>query len=261
MRQRIISSLVMLPVVLAAIWFSYPFFDILLAVAIGVLVWEWDMMVSNRITFFSIINAVLAVSGMMMLASPLSVAVFSFVVVAVCLKTYFYSKHNNEPHPVIKALGPLYITLFAVSAALFERTVGAIGLYWLLFIAFANDTGGMLVGCTLKGPKLCPSVSPAKTWSGFFGGIILAVAVSVCYVYFTGVVLVPLTVVVFITIALAVVATLGDLLESKIKRIVGVKDSSSIIPGHGGLFDRLDSVMLLMIVSVVILIFCEGVLK
>ena len=238
----------MLPIVFGAIWFSYPFFDIMLIAAVCALSWEWDRMASNRTTVFSIINAVLAVGGMMMLRTPLALGVFTFIVVAVCLKTYFYTKHNDEPYPAVKAFAPVYITLFTVSASFLESAVGAIGLYWLLLIAFANDTGGMLVGCSVKGPKLCPTVSPAKTWSGFFGGIVLAVAVSVGYVYALGGIDGSLGTVALVTVALAVVATLGDLLESKIKRIVGVKDSSSLIPGHGGLFDRLDSIMLLVIV-------------
>ena len=248
MRQRIISAFIMLPVVFGAIWFSYPFFDIMLVAVASVLVWEWDKMVNNRVTVCSIINTALAVCSLIMLKTPLALGVFTFIVVLVCMKTYFSAKHNDEPYPLVKAFAPFYITLFVVSAAFLEEAIGAVGLYWLLFIAFANDTGGMLVGCNVKGPKLCPSISPAKTWSGFFGGIALAVFISVCYIYSFGDVSAPLAMVVLVTVPLAVAATLGDLLESKIKRVVGVKDSSSLIPGHGGLFDRLDSIMLLIIV-------------
>jgi len=248
MRQRIISALVMFPIVFGAIWLSYPFFHILLVAAVAALAWEWDKMVSNRITVAAVINTALAVCGIMMIQTPLALSVFSFVTVIVVLETYFFAKHKEEPYPLIKAFAPLYITLFTMSAVFLENILGAVGLYWLLFIAFANDTGGMLVGCNVKGPKLCPSVSPAKTWSGFFGGIALATAISVGYVFCFGGVPFSVASVVLITIPLAIIATLGDLLESKIKRVVGVKDSSSLIPGHGGLFDRIDSIMLLMII-------------
>ncbi len=254
MRQRIISALVLLPIVFGAIWFSYPFFDIMLVAAIVALAWEWDKMVSNRITVFAVINAALATCGLMMMENSIALSVFSFIVVVICLKTYFFARHNNEPYPLVKAFAPLYITLFAMAASFLENNISAIGIYWLLFIAFANDTGGMLVGCNVKGPKLCPSISPAKTWSGLFGGIILAVAVSVCFMYFFGGTSASLVTVALVTVPLALVATLGDLLESKIKRIVGVKDSGSLIPGHGGMFDRLDSIMLLMIVFALFLI-------
>ena len=111
-------------------------------------------------------------------------------------------------------------------------------------MVWAMDVGGFIVGCNLKGPKLAPKISPNKTWSGLIGGIILAMAVSYLYIYLvirddTGM----HTFFVILGGIVAAVSQIGDLIESAIKRKLGIKDSSSLIPGHGGVFDRIDGLI------------------
>ena len=126
-----------------------------------------------------------------------------------------------------------------------EGTTIDIGIDWLLFAlltTFAVDTGAYLVGRAVGKHPLAPSISPNKTWEGSVGGFVSAVVVAVAL----GQVL-DLNIDVWqqavIGAAVGVVAQWGDLLESKLKRIADVKDAGSIIPGHGGLLDRLDSLL------------------
>lgn len=106
----------------------------------------------------------------------------------------------------------------------------------ILFFVWANDIGGYVFGKTLGGKKLCPKISPNKTWSGFFGGILCAVLVS------------PLVAEGMGTAGIAaMIASAGDLFESWAKRKLKVKDSGCLIPGHGGLLDRVDGILSLSI--------------
>jgi phosphatidate cytidylyltransferase len=112
---------------------------------------------------------------------------------------------------------------------------------WLLFVVWAVDVGGYLVGCSVKGPKLAPKISPNKTWSGLFGGMGLAALIGWGGAYYFG--WENSSFYVYLAAVLAVVEQIGDLIESAIKRVAGVKDSSDIIPGHGGVFDRVDGLI------------------
>ena len=115
-------------------------------------------------------------------------------------------------------------------------------LVWIALIGtWASDTFAYFAGSTLGAHKLCPSVSPNKTWEGFAGGLVGTI-ISVMLVggYFFGYGLPEMA---LLGLCIALVATLGDLVESVIKRYTGIKDSGNIIPGHGGVLDRFDSVM------------------
>jgi phosphatidate cytidylyltransferase len=110
-------------------------------------------------------------------------------------------------------------------------------IYWLLFLVWSTDSFAYLGGRMMGGPKLAPSISPNKTWSGFMAGMVGGVLVG----YSAGLWLLPGIFSFVAIIVLVFVAQAGDLLESQAKRWSQVKDSSSLIPGHGGFLDRLDS--------------------
>lgn len=117
-----------------------------------------------------------------------------------------------------------------------------------LFI-WINDTGAFLVGCTLGKHKLFPSISPKKTWEGFIGGLILCIGFGVLFgLVWPDFFQCRMSVWVWIGLAavVSIFATWGDLVESMIKRNLNIKDSGNLIPGHGGILDRIDSLLLVM---------------
>jgi phosphatidate cytidylyltransferase len=120
-----------------------------------------------------------------------------------------------------------------------------------LIIIFATDIGAFFIGKILKGPKLAPKISPSKTWSGAFGGILSA---WVCV--FFGIDYLPHNskIVVIVFCFLPVIAIIGDLIESYAKRVMGVKDSSNMLPGHGGVLDRIDSILAVSIAMLFIMV-------
>ena len=111
---------------------------------------------------------------------------------------------------------------------------------WILAVVWSVDIGAYFAGRGFGGPKLAPAISPNKTWAGLFGGAAAAGAVSAAAVPWLGR---PLIIMVLFGIILAVISQAGDLLESWCKRRFGVKDSSHIIPGHGGILDRVDGLL------------------
>ncbi|MFN7710254.1 MAG: phosphatidate cytidylyltransferase [Holosporales bacterium] len=113
---------------------------------------------------------------------------------------------------------------------------------FMLAVTWTTDTAAYFVGRALKGPKLAPSISPGKTWSGALGGALATGALGVIIVPST---FMPALYMFSIALAASIIAQIGDLIESKAKRILGVKDSGQLIPGHGGILDRLDSLIAL----------------
>lgn len=118
---------------------------------------------------------------------------------------------------------------------------GRFTLLWLYAVVWATDIGGYVFGKVIGGPRLAPRISPNKTWSGAIGGLLLATVAAAGFVL-----AVPAANLVSLSLAaigVSIIAQFGDLLESAVKRHFAVKDSGSIIPGHGGVFDRLDGLL------------------
>jgi phosphatidate cytidylyltransferase len=112
-------------------------------------------------------------------------------------------------------------------------------LMWVFIVTWSTDIGGYLVGRSVGGPKLASRISPNKTWAGLYGGMAGAAALGAVWVYVTGL----SSALYLLAPAFAVAAQLGDLFESWMKRRSGVKDSGDMLPGHGGVFDRLDGLI------------------
>ena len=132
---------------------------------------------------------------------------------------------------------------------------GFAAVLFVLLIVWATDSGGYFAGRGIGGPKLWPRVSPNKTWAGAAGSVFAALAVAGGFVAAGSGSALRLLV---IAIVLSVASQLGDLFESAVKRRFGVKDSGSIIPGHGGLLDRLDGFVAAVVVAAAIGIWRGG---
>jgi len=149
------------------------------------------------------------------------------------------------------AAGALYAALTAV-APLMLRADAVHGLAAILFlfaIVWATDVMGYVVGRAIGGPKLWPAISPNKTWSGALGGTIGALAAGLAVAAAASLALLPIAI---LAVILSMVAQAGDFIESAVKRRFGVKDASHLIPGHGGVMDRLDSFIAAALVAIVI---------
>jgi phosphatidate cytidylyltransferase len=138
------------------------------------------------------------------------------------------------------AIGVIYCGLPVLALLLIRRQEeGAVYTLWALAVVWMTDIGAYFVGRAIGGPKLAPAISPNKTWAGLAGGVVLAGLFGVFMHFYAGLAM-------RLTLAsplLAIAAQAGDLYESHLKREVGVKDSGTILPGHGGVLDRVDGLV------------------
>lgn len=150
----------------------------------------------------------------------------------------------------------VYVALPLGVMSYYYRFTDGGGVLLLMFVMiWLNDTGAFIVGSLMGKHKLFPSISPAKTWEGFCGGMLFSALIGVvaklaCPVVFSSFSMVTLLV---MGLTVSAFATWGDLLESRIKRTVGVKDSGKIMPGHGGILDRIDSLLLVAPATLILL--------
>jgi len=183
-------------------------------------------------------------------------AVLALAAAGAVLSYFITWRQKDAGQAALAAGGFVYAALFPLSLACLRMGAGqgaAAGLYWVLFLYVAvwgSDIGAYAFGRALGGPKLAPAISPNKTWSGALGGALCAVAAALCFSCFAGAAFQPAAAglsggwpVIFAALALSVVAQAGDLLESRFKRAFGVKDSGRLLPGHGGIMDRVDGLL------------------
>ncbi|WP_430715253.1 phosphatidate cytidylyltransferase [Rhodopseudomonas boonkerdii] len=149
------------------------------------------------------------------------------------------------------AIGLVYALAALAASILVRRDAewGFAALIFILLVVWVTDIGGYAFGRTIGGPKLWPRVSPKKTWAGAVGGTVLSIAVAIGFASSGLGGTVPLA---LLAVVLTVLSQIGDLFESAVKRRFGVKDSGQIIPGHGGLLDRLDGYVFAVVTAAVI---------
>ncbi|MEM1048871.1 MAG: phosphatidate cytidylyltransferase [Pseudomonadota bacterium] len=140
------------------------------------------------------------------------------------------------------AAGIAYSGLACISLIVLRQSEGGISqIYFLLVVVWATDTAAYMVGRTIGGPKLWPSISPKKTWSGSIGGLVFGSAAGIAFTVISGADLDTRTF--GLAVLLSIATQVGDLFESAFKRMFSVKDSGNLIPGHGGILDRLDGLL------------------
>ncbi|MFO8091398.1 MAG: phosphatidate cytidylyltransferase [Desulfatiglandaceae bacterium] len=172
--------------------------------------------------------------------------IFAFYAFLPLLQSLFYDMPPDEKHTATVAcaiLGPVYICIPLALLVLIDiQPFGHMWIFFLLVVVFATDTGAFYTGRTWGKHKLYKSVSPNKTWEGTVGGFFTGTAAGVLFAAYTGIH--PINAALFIVAALVGTAgQLGDLIESMLKRNHGVKDSGNLLPGHGGMLDRMDSIL------------------
>ncbi|MCR6734154.1 MAG: phosphatidate cytidylyltransferase [Afipia sp.] len=233
--MRVAAALVLAPLTIAIAWIGgWPW--ICLVTAAGALLYaEWLMIVGasrNRLIIAAGLSA-LVIAGILMMTGRTDFAV-AVLAVGTVLAAILASGQR-----LWVAGGMVYAAAAVVASILvrLDANAGFLALMFVLLIVWVTDIGGYFAGRGIGGPKLWPRVSPKKTWAGAIGGLVLSLAVAAVFALLGFGRMLPLL---LLGTVLSVVSQLGDLFESAVKRRFGVKDSSHIIPGHGGLMDRLD---------------------
>jgi len=243
LRPRILSSIVMVAVALIALGAGRTGFNLLVIVGAAILAWEWTKLCGGG--RFGWTGAILAVSVVAIVAAAVveRPGIGLALVLAGILGGYVAARVSGRDHPRWIAAGIAYIGLPCMALVWLRTGVdGGSLILWLLLVVWATDIGAFFAGRLIGGPRLAPRLSPKKTWAGLGGGALSAAIVGGVMSSIDA--QAPSAHVLALGGALlAVVAQAGDLGESWVKRRFGVKDSSQLIPGHGGLFDRVDGLL------------------
>jgi phosphatidate cytidylyltransferase len=237
---RVLSAIVLgLATVLAA-WSGPVAFAVLVAGVSAVLIWEWGrLMRGTGLDMLAAVGwlSVLAAVGLVVAGLPL-VALMALALGG--LATLLLGRADDGP---LEAAGVLYVGLPSVALVWLRGSpeLGWQAVLLVLLIVWATDTGAFVSGRYFGGPKLWASISPNKTWAGLIGGVLAAAGAAWLNAAWVGSGA-PVRVVA-LAMVLAVISQLGDLTESALKRAHGVKDTSRLIPGHGGFMDRVDGLI------------------
>ena len=242
---RVLAALVLAPLALLIAWVGGWFWIVLVIAAASGLYIEWSVVVGagrdRRALACGIVALIIAglCLGLGHVDAALLVVAVGIAAVAILSRQSRQWMTAGICYAVAAELAAILIRL--------DANYGFSGLIFVLLVVWATDIGGYFAGRSIGGPKLWPRVSPKKTWAGAIGGFLasIAVAVSFAAASSSGKTL-PF---VLAGAVLSIVGQFGDLFESAIKRRFGVKDSSHVIPGHGGLLDRLDGFVAAIVVA------------
>lgn len=247
LRKRVLSAMVLGPAALGCIYLGAEAFTAMVALAVAVLAWEWVHLCGRRVRVFpglAVPLAVLAAGSLAVENHPRwALAVLFAGFVATWAGARRMGDRLTQPAGRLAA-GVLYIGLagIALIELRHDNAAGMANVLFVFLVVWASDIGAYAAGRAFGGPKLAPAISPNKTWSGAAGGLAAAVVIGlgVALAFDRGA---SVPAVVLVAAVIGVASQAGDLLESAIKRHFRVKDTSSLIPGHGGLLDRLDGVL------------------
>jgi len=232
---RIAAALVLAPVAIVCAYIGgWVWTTLVTLAAIGLFV-EWLMVTCAERNMGVTLSGVVALA----LAAPF-LAAGRVEAALVVLGLGLVAVAVRSPVPRIWAIaGYLYAAIAQLAAVVvrLDREAGLSALILVLLVVWATDIGGYFAGRAIGGPKLWPRVSPKKTWAGAVGGFAASLVVAALFAAFGFARVIPML---LLAAILSIAAQFGDLFESAVKRHFGVKDSSHIIPGHGGLMDRLD---------------------
>lgn len=254
LQQRVLTAFVAVPVCVAAVYFGSPYFDLLMGFMLFAMIREWSKMVVDY--HYHPLGYILAGLMLSLIYTDISYKkyiLYGAILIALCLPFQIMFKKRFFDYLVF-VIGTLYISwsIYILIQLVHEGLTRFF--IWILLIIWSSDTGAYFTGKYIGGPKLAPFISPNKTWSGFFGGCITATLIGV----FTGpylqeFYLTPMSMAI-IAFVLSLVSHSGDLLESLLKRYYDVKDTGTLLPGHGGMLDRLDSLLLVSFAAGLLLI-------
>ncbi|MCP3971189.1 MAG: phosphatidate cytidylyltransferase [Rhodobacteraceae bacterium] len=234
LRPRLITGGVLVAIGVTVIWLGGTVFAVTAALVTGIMVWELARMIAQDRAAQAMQLGVLAGTCLLLarhldpiFAGPLLLA--PAAAGAVLLRA----------HTGIFAAYALGITIAGFGLTLFRDSYGMVWLFWLMLVVAGTDIAGYFGGRLIGGPKFWPAISPKKTWAGIVCGWIAAALIGLIFLTITD----SGRDLIWISSVLSFASQMGDIAESAVKRRMGVKDSSNLLPGHGGLFDRFDALL------------------
>jgi phosphatidate cytidylyltransferase len=252
--MRVMAALVLAPTAIAIAYAGGWLWSVLVTLAAIGLYVEWLTIIGSarerRVVASGI--AALAIAGFCLATGRIDISLVAMVLGLACVVLL------SQERRIWVAAGFFYAAAAQIASVLvrLDPIWGFYALIIILLVVWVTDIGGYFAGRGIGGPKLWPRVSPKKTWAGAIGGFAASIVVAGGFAAFglgkTGPIL-------LLGAALSIVSQLGDLFESAVKRRFGVKDSGHIIPGHGGLLDRLDGFVAAVVVAAIFGVLRVGV--
>ncbi len=247
---RVVSAVALAALAVGATIFSPWSFLVLVLVGGGLVAWEW-----GRLTRGNGFDSTALITAVNVAALAICIALgrpdYGFLLTAATAGAILLSATGSQNR--IWAVGGLAYAALPAAALIWLRSdpaLGAVAVIYLFAVAWTTDTASYVGGRLIGGPKLAPRISPLKTWSGFFAGVITPLLVGLVFatVLQSG----SVWWLILVSLGLALACQAGDLFESWVKRQFGAKDMSGLIPGHGGLLDRIDGLLFAAVLAAVI---------
>ena len=248
LKQRIITALLIgLPVIAVLLWLPPLLTIALFAIVVMMAGWEWSALAqlqnsSTRSAYLIVLALGLIVSGIYLrTGEPLRWLLHGTLAWWLIAFLWILFRPLSVPRGVAVIAGLLVLVPAWLTLALIHLQLPA-GPQWVLFLfllVVSADIGGFLFGRRFGHTKLAPRVSPGKTWEGVAGGLVLSMVVALAGAHWFSMPIMPFILLCLLTVVVSIV---GDLTESLFKRHAGLKDSGNLLPGHGGVLDRIDSI-------------------
>ncbi|WP_420587171.1 phosphatidate cytidylyltransferase [Ruegeria sp.] len=231
---RVVSAVVLIAVGSVEVWLGGLWFEAFIAIACGLMTWELVRMIDPDKPGVAVQLAILTGGAVI-----LSYHVPPLFKLPILLAPSLVGAGQVSRSKGIYALFAIWIAAAGLGFISIRENMGFGWMVWLISVVVATDVAGYFVGKAIGGPKFWPKVSPKKTWSGTAGGWAAAAVIGAGFAVHAGFGLLFVLISVFASMA----SQAGDIVESATKRKFGVKDSSNLIPGHGGFLDRFDGMM------------------
>lgn len=247
--ERVISAVVLIPLVLGAVWWGGVAWVALVFAAVAAGLYEWLRLTAPKMPLRGKVFAHLSLLAIFAVALAKGIPqALALSVAATALLVFYAVKGEGKAKNALKngayaGLGIPYLAWsgLAMLALRADPQAGLGNIVYVLFVVWGTDIGAYFAGRIIGGPKIWPQISPKKTWAGLLGGMALAGLLG--YLVADGFGEPHLIGAGIVAAFLAVVAQAGDFFESAVKRRAGAKDSGNLIPGHGGILDRVDGLL------------------
>lgn len=254
LKTRGLTAIVFIAVMIAGIFFNSYSFVLLISTIIGGCIWEFQSITCEK----NVLRLIICLTGAIVISLFLAAAnsnpafdhlivdsifVLILTIILVCILELFSHSKNPYKNISFSIFSVVYFSFFISSFFFIAFHDEGHHLPWLIFaiiaLTWTNDTMAYIVGSQIGKNKMSPQISPNKTWEGTVGGIAFTIVFALLCYYFLGY-FTPFQWVV-IALIIGIFGTFGDLVESMLKRSLSVKDTGTLLPGHGGLLDRFDS--------------------